>query len=321
MFNNTLFHFRSESIAHLIFGVALFAGLAQPAQAVYVDPTLPIPTQLLNFGLTADMFIPLTSAATTSTLSGAPTPIDGYGWVKTNVALSLSTNTPSTGQAYLGVPYSYPDLTDSGVGGAATGIQGCVEGGGGYGMAGNGDTVCVSSFFDVFFNVALTDIDSTAGFFGGVGPATLAILDLGPANMQQNSECIADTSQNNLGCLPPEGSAYIGHFEVKMPLGADINGNSLNDILYFTLVQHKVEGVTNTYVQGGNVFDTFNSSAGGSGYVGDDRADPPFGPFTLTGPTTAQQGIVYAAAPEPATPVLFGAGLGLLVWNRRRMAS
>ena len=105
MFNNTSFHFRPQRTARLIFGAALFAAMAQPAQAVFVDPGIPIPTQLLSFGLTADIFLPL---ATTSTLSGAPAAtVDGYGWVNSRVALSLSTTTPSTGQARLSVPFNF----------------------------------------------------------------------------------------------------------------------------------------------------------------------------------------------------------------------
>ena len=319
MFTKTLCHFRPQRTAGLILGVALFAAMAQPAQAVYVDPGTPIPTQLLTFGLAADVFLPLTSAATTSTLTGAPAAVDGYGWVDTHISLSLSTTTPSTGQASLGVPYNF------GTSGNAAGASSAVGGGpvcDGHGTAGNvvnGDTVCVSSFFNIYFDISLANIDTSTGFFGGGGPSVLTATGLGPATMQQNSTCIADTSKVNLGCLPPTGSAYIGHFKVNLPLGVDINGNSLLDTISFVLVQHNVGNQTNTYVQGSNVIDTFNSSAPASGSVQDAGTDPPF-TFTLNGPTTAQQGIVYPA-PEPATLGLLGVGLGLLGWKRRRIAA
>lgn len=314
--NQDIVHFRVRRPARLALAALALSALAQPAQAVFVDPNIAIPTQLLSFGpIQGETFLPLTSAATSSTEAGAPlATADGYGWVKSNIAISLSATTPSTGEARFSVPFSFPP---------AAGVAGCLDGA--QGQAGNvntGDTVCVSSFFDVHFDVTLTDVDSTTGFFGGLGPASLTATDLGPAHMQQNGECIADTSQPNLGCLPPTGSAYIGHFKVVLPLGVDINGNSLLDTISFTLVQHDVGGTTNTFVQGGNVIDTFNSSVNGSGSVQDDGTDPPFGPFTLTGPTTAQQGIVYqASVPEPASLALFGAGLGLLGWRRRGQAA
>lgn len=306
----------SRRAAGLTLAGAALCALAQPAQAVFVDPNIAIPTQLLSFGpIQGETFLPLTSAATTSTESGAPAATaDGYGWVKSNIAISLSTTPLSVGEARLSVPF----------GGSA---NGCREGvGGGAGNVNTGDTVCVSSFFDVHFDVTLSDTDNTAGFFGGNGPASLTATDLGPAHMQQNGDCIADTSQPNLGCLPPTGSAYIGHFKVVLPLGVDINGNTLLDTISFTLVQHDVGGVTDTFVQGGNVVDTFNSSIDGSGSVQDDGTDPPFS-FSLTGPTTAQQGIVYpaqAAVPEidaaagtGALSLLVGA-LALVAEGRRR---
>jgi hypothetical protein len=46
-------------------------------------------------------------------------------------------------------------------------------------------------------------------------------------------------------------------------------------------------------------------------------ADPLFGPFLLTGPTTAQQDIVVAAAPEPGTWLLLARGFVAALVRRR----
>lgn len=314
--------------------LALFGGLlamAQSASAVYIDPNVPIPTQLLKFGtdlspgILGEAFLPLTNAATTSTAVGAPAATgDGYGWVKSNISVTLSsqrTPTPgpaTVGEAFLGVPFGNPNGVD-----ATASTHQCLEGAGVAGNVETGDSVCVTSNFNVYFDVTVTDTDSTASFLGGAGPASITLLDNGPMLLSQfgSNECIADTSKPNLGCLPVTGDAYIGHFRIVLAVG-DVNGNGSDDVIKFDFVQHQVGDVTNTFVDPNAlvVNDSFNSNIGGGGSVEDSITDPPF-TFTLTGPTTAQQGIVYPAqVPEPASMLLLVGGLGVMFGFRKRGA-
>ena len=100
---------------------------------------------------------------------------------------------------------------------------------------------------------------------------------------------------------PPEANLYIGHFDLVIPLGVDINGTGGPDKLKFTLATHSVSDVGRTYVTqpDGTVLDTFDSAAFLAGAIMDVSADPPFeigalDPVTLLpvrakfgGPTTA----------------------------------
>ena len=286
----------------------LLAASAQPAFAIMINPDIAIHTELLSFGpdgINGEVFLPLTGAATTSSMAGAPAATaDGYGWVNSNMRVDLSTTTPSTGQASFGVPTN----------------GGCQDAGEA-GDVSTGDTVCVDSFYDIFYYVTFTDIDTTTGtgFFDDSATGPLVTEELGPRHLQFIGECIADTSKENLGCLPPVGFPYIGFFEEELDLGYDVNGNGEIDVLKFIFGALDVGGVTNTFINGNQVIDEFDSTLAGDGAVMNVSTDPPF-TFTLTGPTTASQDIVYpsASVPEPTTFALFGVGIALMGLRRRR---
>jgi len=188
------------------------------------------------------------------------------------------------------------------------------------GNVANGDTVCVSSSIDAWLDLTIESTDTSGAFFGNqTFPQTLMLIDY-HATLSQNGECIADTNEPNLGCLTPSDSAYTGFLQLVLDLGVDINGNSSSDVLKLDFVQLLLGDVTDTSQQGTNVYKTFNATIPGSGAVMDSITDPPF-TFTLTGPTTAQQGIVYPAQiQEPAILSLMGLGLAGLGWNSRRKA-
>jgi hypothetical protein len=111
---------------------------------------------------------------------------------------------------------------------------------------------------------------------------------------------VADPNLPNFGLIPPPESApYIGHFNIEIPLGADLNGNGENDKIKFTLVAHTVGDENRTFITlpDGTVVDSFDSISDLSGAVVDESQDPPFS-ISLTGPTTATSRLVVPAVPD-----------------------
>ena len=189
-----------------------------------------------------------------------------------------------------------------------------------------GEQFFVQSFFDIFFDITVTDVDPVHNFGGGpTDGLSLTFPNNGPAHMQNVYKVTADPNAPNFGLIPPpEAAPYVGHFSIEIPLGADLNGNGEDDKIKFTLVAHTVGDANRTFIilPDGTVIDNFDSTADLSGAVVDLSQDPPFGPISLNGPTTATSHLV-ASVPDGGSMLfmLSGALTGLAGTLRLRKRS
>ncbi|MFN0056801.1 MAG: PEP-CTERM sorting domain-containing protein [Planctomycetales bacterium] len=286
--------------------------VAKPIQAGQFGTTLLFDTELtsLNLGGPLPFALPLGM---------------GYGLVNSNVMINLSSSKRSLGQAR-----------------ASNNIEGV-------GIADNhlptidpdllhGQQFFVNSFFDVFFDITVTDVDPTNNFAGQLDGKSFLFGPNGPASMQSFYSVIFDKNAPNFGIVPPpEASPYIGHFNITIPLGGDINGNGEDDQIKFTVATHSVgdEGRTFVILPDGTVVENFNSGAYIEGAVADISTDPPFtigslgpnglpDPSVFGGPTSASSKLlnpVVTSVPEPATWLLSLVALGGLVSRRKLLAA
>ena len=161
---------------------------------------------------------------------------EGYGFVNSQVTVSLSSQREPAGPASLGTACAF--LVGGATGGnCSIGVPPPIDP-----EQLDGQSFFVDSFFDVFFDITVTDVDPRPGrdFAGQADGASIRLLDNGPANLRsfggERDPIRFDKDAPNFGLLPPpEDDPYIGHFNIEIPLGGDINGNGEDDKIKFTL--------------------------------------------------------------------------------------
>ena len=270
--------------------LALCATLAPSARADPLVPlTLSYDTEIVSMDLTGTFPLPL-----------------GPNWtpVLTKLSLSESPAHISKGEAhaqYAGIgsdPATPGDIQD-------------------------GDQFRIDSFFDVFFDIKVEDVDPGADFGSPLpslisvphsgDPADAAHMILGGDPDGTQGFRIADTSKPNFGLFPIQGDVYIGHVPVDIKLPFSIGGDpTAVDRVQFVFSAHNVGDVSAVFLvlPDGTVVEEFDSSAPLLGSIEDDFVDPPFGPFDLIGPTTVHsKGPQPEGLPEPSTFALVTLGL------------
>ena len=171
--------------------------------------------------------------------------IDGYSFVKSDVTITLSSQRGDPGPSSTGIAIahrSFEDFLVTANGGFPSPSEGCIDNGVVDPVACDGQLFQVDSFFDVFFDITITDVDSPAdvtdpernfgdGQGGSLGHgATIdgniipSLFDVGSAKMQTFHTVIFDKNAPNFGLIPPpQVNPYIGHFNIEIPLGININ--------------------------------------------------------------------------------------------------
>jgi hypothetical protein len=197
----------------------------------------------------------------------------------------------------------------------------------------DGQTFAVDSFFDVFFDITVTDVDPRAGhnYVGQADGASVPMLNKGPARLEAQYTAVFDKIAPNFGLYPPaQASTWNGFYGFQIPFGFDINGNGENDMIKFSLATISALAANAQFVTlpDGTVVTEFNVGTYMTGSVVDLSTDPPFTIGSLTGPgspdpnsfggpTTSTTHLLNPTTPEPASLSLLALG-GLAMLRRRR---
>jgi hypothetical protein len=309
------------AICFVAAALALAAGPRPAIAGVGSAALLEFETTLESLDLTGGPF-PLPLASDPGNLLGDS--IDGYGFVNSLVTITLSSQRPlnpgppTTGHAcaFSGEEPSFAEQAaaeDGFCGGDPPPIDP---------DALDGELFFVDSFFDVFFDITVTDVDDRPGrdYAGQPDGASIPLLDNGPANMQSFYNVVFDKDAPNFGLIPPpEADPYIGHFLIEIPVGGDINGNGEPDKIKFTFASHAAGDENREFftLPDGTEIDQFDSAAFLAGAVVDVSQDPPFtigsgpgctdpffgcqpDPMAFGGPTTATSTLVNPLLVVPA---------------------
>jgi hypothetical protein len=291
--------------------------------------------------------IQFNSEWTSLDLSGGPFPIplasdpqnllgdsiDGYGFVDSEVSLTLSSQravspgppTPGEIHAFKDIGLAPPaNAPPSNTPAALPVIDP---------DALDGELFNVNSFFDVFFDITVTDVDRRAGrdFAGQPDGASLALQDNGPGHMQSNYQAIFDKDAPNFGLFPPaEIGPFIGLFDFEISLGGDINGNGEADKIKIVLGSLSAGDQNRQFITlpNGVVINQFDAASFIQGLVVDVSTDPPFmigaklpsglpDPNQFGGPTTASSELLNPILPEPTTLSLLALGALAIIRKRR----
>jgi hypothetical protein len=295
----------------------VLTGAPALAQAIYFD------TELVEMTLAGGPF-PMPLASDPANNLGDS--IDGYGFVESLVGITLSSQrVTNPGQPSLGESVALLRGTQPPPGPPPPIDPGQLD----------GEFFFVESFFDVFFDITVNDVDGRPGrdFAGMPDGAWVQLLDNGPAHMTAQHQAIFDKDAPNFGLVPPpEASPFVGETVLEIPLGGDINGNGENDKMKFTLIMNSVGDQNRTFITmpDGTVINMFASASFLEGAVVDESTDPPFtigsligvpgipDPGVFGGPTVVNSMLVNDVVPEPTTLALGLVGLGLLARRRRR---
>lgn len=273
------------------------------------QPCLKFNTELTSFNLAGGPF-PMPLASDPSNLLGDS--IDGFGFVDSEVTITLSSQRAiSPGPPSLGMTFAFPaDFGDdnSNLNGECGEEEIDPD-------ALDGQQFFADSFFDVFFDITVTDVDPDPGrdYAGQPDGASITLPDNGPANIQTFYFPFFDKDAPNFGLIPPpEVEPYIGHFLIEIPLGGDINANGEDDKIKFTLATHSVGDENRQFIvlPDGTVIDEFDSAAFLEGAIVDLSADPPFtigallptglpDPAAFGGPTTATSTLLNPLVNNP----------------------
>jgi len=279
-------------------------------------------------------------------LSGGPFPIplasdpgnalgdsvEGYGFVDSAVSLTLSSQRVSPGPPSLGQVIAFQNPQGAPAGAAPVNppplALPVIDP-----DALDGQTFFVNSFFDVFFDVTVTDVDDRPGrdFAGQPDGASFTLQDNGPGRISKLYQAAFDKNEPNFGLFPPpEDDPLIGFFLIEIPLGGDINGNGENDKIKITLASLSAGDSNRQFVilPDGTVINEFDAAMLIEGAVVDESTDPPFiigaqlpsglpDPAAFGGPATATSTLQNPILPEPTTISLLALGALAIIRKRR----